>query len=121
VGDSLATRSMAHAIGLMQRVGDVVGQGTLLQHPLVVGRDRLGSARTKNSVRVVLFIEFARPKPELSRKHRSGERTWNLLASQESVFFFRPFGAGPLLLTATHALRRGLRSFAASRLGTLAH
>jgi hypothetical protein len=40
--------------------------------------------------------------------------------SRLSKRFFRPFGARPLCLLGTHDLRRGLHSFAASRLGYFA-
>jgi len=36
VADALAARGVAAAVGLMQRVRDVVGEGALLQNPLVV-------------------------------------------------------------------------------------
>jgi hypothetical protein len=35
------------------------------------------------------------------------------------VAFFSPYGAGDRLLLLTHGLRRGLHSFAASRLGSI--
>ena len=42
MANSLAARRVADAVGLMQRVRNVVGQRALLEHPLVVGGEKVG-------------------------------------------------------------------------------
>jgi hypothetical protein len=47
MANAFAARGVAHAFALMQRVGYVVGESALLEHPLVVGREEMGASQHK--------------------------------------------------------------------------
>ena len=60
VANAFAAGGVALAVGLVQRMRDVVGQGALLEDPLVVRCEKVGSGSSRNSSRNFLFMVLQR-------------------------------------------------------------